>query len=311
MHEELAPLLRFDVTEQQDGVTLRDVLRRDYGCSRTLLSRIRQDGVIAINGQEAMMWHLLSQGDEVEILLPERASPGVVPENIPIEVIYEDDDLLILDKQPGIVVHPTKGYPRGTLANAIAYYWRQQDLNITVRPIHRLDRETSGLILFAKNAYTDQHLSDQATSGRMKKFYWAITEGAIQPPSGVIDLRIGIAACPDLREVSPKGRVAVTKYATLEDWSDYALLEVELLTGRTHQIRAHLSYLGHPLLSDTRYGASPTPLMERVALHAKRLSFYHPLRKERLTFEAEPHPDMQQAIDALKEKSGGKRPGIK
>lgn len=302
---ELVRLLGFTVSRERDGATLRDLLRRDYGFSRTLMSRIRQDGYITINDDEAMMWNMVSTGDQVEIFLPESPSPGVVPEDIPIDVVYEDDDVLVLNKPPGLVVHPTKGHPRGTLANAVAYYWKQLGLRITVRPVHRLDRDTSGLLLFAKNAYADQHLSEQLTTGRMKRRYWALTEGVIQPAEGTIELRIGIASDPDLREVSPRGQVAITRYRTLETWEHHCLVDIELLTGRTHQIRAHFSYLGHPLVGDGRYGASPTELLQRTGLHAKELSFYHPVKRERITLATELPQDLHRALEALRSGHSG------
>lgn len=298
----LVRLLGFTVSSERDGMTISDVLRRDYGLSRTLMTRIRQEGRITINGDEAMAWTLVVSGDRVEIWLPESPSPGVVPEAIPIEVVYEDDDVLVLNKPPGLVVHPTKGYPRGTLANAVAHYWKEKGMAITVRPVHRLDRDTSGVILFAKNAYADQHLSEQLTTGKMKRRYWALAQGVLRPPEGTIELRIGVSSDPDLREVSPQGQVAITRYRTLEAWEGHCLMEVELLTGRTHQIRAHFSHLGHPLVADEQYGAQPTGLLGRTGLHAKELSFFHPTQRVRVTKTTELPSDFQAALAKLREK---------
>jgi 23S rRNA pseudouridine1911/1915/1917 synthase len=306
MGTELTKLLAFTVEAERDGATLRDVLKRDFAFSRTLMTRVRQDGQVTVNGEETALWHLLTTGDEVAIFVPERPSPGVVPEPIDLVIAYEDDDVLVINKPPGLVVHPTKGHPRGTLANGIAYYWQQRRLRITVRPIHRLDRDTSGLLAFAKNAYADQHLSEQLQSGRMKRRYWALAEGVIEPVEGTIDLRIGVAEDPDLREVSPRGQEAVTRYRTLESWQRHCLLEIELLTGRTHQIRAHLSYLGHPLVGDVRYGAQGPELMPRTALHARELSFFHPVKRRRISLSTELPADFQQALDTLR---GGDTPG--
>lgn len=298
----LVRLLGFTVPNERDGLSIGDVLRRDRGLSRTLMTRIRQDGRITINGDEAMAWTLVTGGDQVEVWLPDSPSPGVIPEAIPIDVVHEDDDVLVLNKPPGLVVHPTKGYPRGTLANAVAHYWKEKGMAITVRPVHRLDRDTSGVILFAKNAYADQHLSEQLTTGKMKRRYWALAQGVVRPPEGTIELRIAVAKDPDLREVSPQGQVAITRYRTLETWERHCLMEVELLTGRTHQIRAHFSHLGHPLVADEQYGAQLTELLGRTGLHAKELSFFHPTQRVRVTLTTELPSDFQAALAKLRAK---------
>lgn len=298
----LVRLLGFTVPDERDGLSIGDVLRRDRGLSRTLMTRIRQEGRITINGDEAMAWTLVTGGDRVEVWLPDSPSPGVIPEAIPIDVVHEDDDVLVLNKPPGLVVHPTKGYPRGTLANAVAHYWKEKGMAITVRPVHRLDRDTSGVILFAKNAYADQHLSEQLTTGKMKRRYWALAQGVVRPPEGTIELRIAVAKDPDLREVSPQGQVAITRYRTLETWECHCLMEVELLTGRTHQIRAHFSHLGHPLVADEQYGAQLTELLGRTGLHAKELSFFHPTQRVRVTLTTELPSDFQAALAKLRTK---------
>jgi len=198
-----------------------------------------------------------------------------------LAVVYEDDHLLVVDKPAGILVHPVGNSGEVTLAHGIAHHLLQAGVQTRVRPVHRLDRDTSGLLLVARSAFVHQALDRQLRDHEVRRSYLAFVSGVPSPAEQVVDAPIGAhPRHPHLRAVVASGGArAVTRFAVRETFEGAAVLEVELETGRTHQIRVHLAHIGHPLLGDVRYGAAPRPLA-RQALHAARLSFQHPLTKQ-------------------------------
>ena len=290
---------RHIVTSEDDGKEVRQITREYFDFSARLRNRIKREKLTMKNGAYAEGWHKVSEGDVISITLPGEHS-NFPPENIPIDIVYEDDDLMVINKQPGIVVHPTKGHPAGTIANALSNYMEQSGDIFKIRFVNRLDRDTSGLLLVAKNAYCQNHITDQMRKDLIHKRYIAIVRGTMDSESGTIDLPIGRPDPEDIRRgVIADGAPSVTHYQVLEHLKDHTLVELLLETGRTHQIRVHLSHIGHPVAGDTLYGEEDAGLIGRQALHAAGLSLIHPITKEPVEFEAPLPDDMREAIRKL------------
>ncbi|TCL61550.1 23S rRNA pseudouridine1911/1915/1917 synthase [Hydrogenispora ethanolica] len=249
---------------------LQEYLKESAGLSARSLRKYFFKGLILLNGRKAHSQAALRPGDRVAVFpLPEEIG-SLIPEPLPLEVVYENDDLLIVNKPAQLTVHPVKGITAGTLANRVAYYFLSRGIHSKVRPVHRLDHGTSGLVIFAKSAPSQAILTQALANHAIGRTYYAVVHGRPQSDSGLIDHPIGVRN--GRRMVLPDGQPAKTHYRTLERFQDAALLELELETGRTHQIRVHLRELGHPLLGDPRYGI-PTSLIKRPALHAGKISF--------------------------------------
>ena len=290
---------RHIVTSEDDGKEVRQITREYFDFSARLRNRIKREKLTMKNGESTEGWHKVREGDEISITLPDEHS-NFPPEDIPIDIVFEDDDLLIVNKQAGIVVHPTRGCPTGTIANALSHYMEQTDRIFKIRFVNRLDRDTSGLLLVAKNAYCQNHITDQMRRGLIQKKYIAIVKGDVSSDSGTIDLPIGRPDSNDIRRgVIESGAPSITHYRVLEHLKDHTLVELLLETGRTHQIRVHMSHIGHPVAGDTLYGGEDPEIIDRQALHAAALSLIHPITKEPVTVQTPLPDDMQEAIKRL------------
>lgn len=261
------------VSERDDDRLLRDVLRDTVGLSQRLLHALKFQGSITLNGIPVTVRARVRQGDQIVLVLPELAEQRVIPEELPLHPIHEDEDLLIVNKPAGMIVHPVPPEPKGTLANAIAWHWQSQGLNQPVRVVTRLDRDTTGLVLVAKNALTQHYYS--TVPGALSKHYLALLCGCPDTTGGVIDAPIAInPENPVTRRIDQAGKPAQTAWKLIECRAKYCLVQAELLTGRTHQIRVHFAALGHPLLGDAQYGGA-SDLIARQALHCHRLQLRH------------------------------------
>ena len=276
--------------------------------SRTQIQRLIKEGRVLVNGRSAKANLRLVGGEAVQLDLPPVEETELLPEDIPLDIRYEDKDLLLINKPAGMVVHPAIGHPSGTLVNAVLGYCHDlAGVGGEKRPgiVHRLDMDTSGLILVAKNDKALHHLQEQFKNRTIHKAYLALAEGQVQPPSALIDAPIGRdqrqrKKMTVIRNRSAKSRPATTEYDTHTTFDDYTLLNCILHTGRTHQIRVHLSYIGHPIVGDTVYGRrKPTMPIKRQFLHAARLIFKRPSDETPLQFEAELPPDLQKALETL------------
>ncbi|MFM9327614.1 RluA family pseudouridine synthase [Paenibacillus mesotrionivorans] len=297
--------ITYIVPEGDDGLELKAILRRRMALSRKLLSRIKltEEG-ITVNGERRYTSVRVKTGDVVEVRMEEEDSEDILPQDLPVDVIFEDEHLLIVNKPAGTIVHPTTGHWSNTLANGVVHMWQQRGLRIRFRPVHRLDRETSGVLAIAKNPYVHQHISEQMKAGKVEKEYTALVRGHMEHPEGTVDAPIDRNPdSPHYRIVTPSGYPSVTHYRVVEQLEDAAVLAIRLETGRTHQIRVHMAHLGHPLIGDAMYGIPEDRESYpggRHALHASRLGFIHPVFRTPLVFEAPLPADLEALLSRLR-----------
>jgi 23S rRNA pseudouridine1911/1915/1917 synthase len=292
----LEELLQFTATEREAGKTIRDVLQKQYGVSRRLLVRAKYQGEITKNGVPVFVTERLEPGDRVSVSVPADELETVQPEPMPLAVRYEDDDIMVVSKPAGLVVHPTGTHTGGTLANGVVAYWLARGETRKFRPVNRLDKDTSGLLIVAKNQWAHEQFSRMQKERQLKRTYQAIVHGEVSQEKGTVDAPIGLRDDSIItREVRSDGQTAVTHFEVLARGGGISWLELTLETGRTHQIRVHMSHLGHPLLGDDLYGGS-RELIGRQALHAVKLSFTHPRCKRPVELAEPLPPDMHRLI---------------
>lgn len=267
--------------------------------SRTHAQKLITGGFITVNGRPAKPSLKLNIGDNVAIAIPPEPPSPLAPEDIPLNIVYEDADLLVVDKPAGLAVHPAPGHPGHTLVNALLNYLPGlAEYADSLRPglVHRLDKDTSGLILIAKNRPVQTNLSEQFKSRSVAKFYQVLVKGRLTPDSGIIEAAIG--RDPHHRQrmaVVARGREARTEYRVVRYIGGYSLLEIKPATGRTHQIRLHLAAIGFPVVGDATYGVK-SPHLSRQFLHASKLGFRLPSTSQYVEFESPLPPDLQQAL---------------
>lgn len=293
MREEL---IRFTADDADAGQTVRDVLQKRYGVSRRLLVRAKFNGLITRNGALVFVNEQVQTGDEIAVLVDEEETEAVLPEEMPLTIRYEDEDLMVIAKPAGLVVHPTGNHPAGTLANGVVAYWQKRGEKRRFRAVNRLDKDTSGLLIVAKNQWAHEQFSRMQQERRLTRIYQAIAEGIVRPDAGVLDHPIGLAENSFItRQVREDGQKAVTHFRVLERGDGMSHVELRLETGRTHQIRVHMSHEGHPLAGDDLYGGART-YIGRQALHAAQLAFVHPRTGMEMKW-SEPLPaDMQHLL---------------
>lgn len=283
--------------------------------SRARWQQLIRAGGVRVNGVARKPNHRLAAGDRVEFDAPPPPAPiALTPEAIPLSVLYEDADVLVINKPPGLVVHPAVGHERGTLVNALLHHCADLDgIGGEQRPgiVHRLDQDTSGVMVVAKNETAMRRVGNQFRNREVRKEYQALVWGCPEPPQGRIETRIGRSSGnrKKMSARAPGGRPAVTHYRTVEDYGPVSLLAVRIETGRTHQIRVHMAYIGHPVVGDAMYGRGrrdplPAPA-ERQMLHAATLAFTHPTTGDRLEFVAPLPDDMRRLIAALRAQRTG------
>ena len=277
--------------------------RQDIGLTRSRLRQLIDGGDVLVNGEAAKPAHRLRPGDSVLVTVPPPRPSVAVPQDIPLTVVYQDADLVVIDKPAGLATHPGPGHHDRTLVNGLLALCPDiQGIGGEIRPgiVHRLDKDTSGLMIAAKTESAHHNLSLQIKDRAVEKGYLALVEGAPAQDSGVINVPIGRDPRRRTRmAVTADGRQSRTGYRLLERAGRYTLLELRLHTGRTHQARVHLAWVGHPLLGDTVYGKR-SPLLPRHFLHAHRLAFSHPATGQALEFSSPLPPDLEEALYAAR-----------
>jgi 23S rRNA pseudouridine1911/1915/1917 synthase len=287
--------MKWTIDNKNEGKLLRDFLRNEQGFSRRILKSLVYDGgSILVNEKEVSLRHVIKSGDMITIKFPEELKGiNLQPEYIPIDIIYEDEFLMVINKQAGISTLPSLNHPNNTIANGVLYYYEKNNIPYTVHVVTRLDRDTSGLLLIAKHRYSHSILSASQKKGRLNRNYYAIIQGMLQEKQGTIDANIGRKDGSIIeRTVRHDGQRAITHYHVLKETTLYSLLSVRLETGRTHQIRVHFSHIDHPLAGDDLYGGKKD-VINRQALHCYSLGFEHPQTKEWMTFTTELPEDMK------------------
>lgn len=291
-------ILEYLTDHEADGLRIEQFLRRK-GYSRQCLARIKQTpGGARVNGEARYLNQRLTAGDRLRILLSEEhCSEKIVPVKLPLDIVYEDEDLLVVNKPAGMPTHPSMNNYTNSLANALAWYYEEQGEPFVFRCTNRLDRDTSGLTLVAKNMLSSCILAQMTKNKEIRREYRAIVRGNVEPPEGTIDAPLSRKPGSIIeREVDLQhGERAVTHYRIVEEKNGYSLAALVLETGRTHQIRIHMKYLGYPLIGDYLYN----PDMERIsrqALHSYRLSFIHPITGRQMEFTEELPEDMRRAF---------------
>lgn len=290
----------YKVAQEHNGLTLENYLKEILQYSGRKIQKLTRQKGIFLNGKSVFLQKKISTADTIRVLVSEDTAYGVHPEQGSIEILYEDEYVLVLNKPPRQLVHPTGQTASGTLANHLAYHFAGQGIVSTVRPIHRLDRDTSGCVLFAKDGRSQFILEQQLTANELKRTYWALVKGIPVPSSGTIDLPIGThPTMPNRRAIHAQGERAITHYQTLNTFlpASASLLELQLETGRTHQIRLHLAHLGYPIIGDGMYGVR-SPLISRQALHAHSLTFHHIKANQEITVQAPLPADFSQALSS-------------
>lgn len=292
--------------EAEDAGTRADVfLAAKLGVSRSNMQKLLEDGRVKRGEKIIKANYKVRAGEMFVVDIPEPEPIEAVPENIPLDIIYEDDDVVVLNKARGMVVHPAPGNYTGTLVNALLYHCSNlSGINSAIRPgiVHRLDKDTSGIMIVAKNDAAHISLSQQIQSKNAVRTYLAVVRGNIKTDSGTIETQIARDKTDrkKMAVVKEGGRDAITDYEVLERFGKYTLVRCKLRTGRTHQIRVHMEYLGYPLVRDPKYSPMKTPFgIKGQALHSHTLEFTHPRTGERMKFEAPLPEDMHKIITRL------------
>lgn len=269
---------------------------------RSQLKNLINDGHVTVNGQPVKPKYKVQSGDKISLVKPEPQLLELTPENIPLDIVYEDDDVIVVNKPQGMVVHPAPGHPNHTLVNALLYHSPLSTINGTFRPgiVHRIDKDTSGLLMVAKNDLAHQSLAEQLRNKINQREYLALVYGQIKEDEGTIDAPLGRNPQDRKKQAVVKGgRHAVTHFKVMKRYDNFTLVKCILETGRTHQIRVHMKYIGHPLVGDPLYGPRKVVGKDGQFLHAALLGFKHPRTGKELVFEAPLPENFQKMLDKL------------
>jgi 23S rRNA pseudouridine1911/1915/1917 synthase len=283
----------------ETGITVKEILINRLGISGRLLKKLEKSKSILLNDKIAKINQITGNGDIITIIMEDEEEKNI-PQYIPLKIIYEDSDLIIINKQPNIVVHPTKSHVDGTITNGLAYYFKKSNIKKKVRFVNRLDMDTSGVLVAAKNPFGHQQMAKQFDNNMVEKGYLAVVEGVVKDNEEVIDSPIGKDEEDSIKNtVIDNGKKAITKLKVIERYSNFTLVELKIVTGRTHQIRVHLKSIGHPIVGDTLYN-KPSEFINRQALHSYMLKFKPPRDDKFITVKAELPDDIKSLIESIK-----------
>lgn len=289
--------IKLIITEKTIGRIDKVLSEELIAYSRSQIQQWLKDSLVRVNNKVVKANYKVQPADEVIIQLPKPKMMVVSPENIPLDIVYEDQDVVVINKPQGMVVHPSAGHFKGTMVHALLYHIKDlSSINDVIRPgiVHRIDKDTSGLLIVAKNNQAHEALAKQLKDKTILRKYIALIHGEVPHEQGTIDAPIGRSKTNrKMQAIIKDGRSAVTHFKVLEKFTGYTLIELQLETGRTHQIRVHMKYIGHPVAGDPVYGPKKTLKGEGQFLHAKVLGFTHPTTHERMVFEA-PLPEIFQ-----------------
>lgn len=306
--------MTYTVKSDDKGKRLDAYVAEATELSRSAAAKLIESGDVTVNGKKSEKKYPVKENDEIAVVIPEAEEYEAQPENIPLDVVYEDSDIIVINKPSGMVVHPAPGNYTGTLVNALLYHCKDSLSGIggVMRPgiVHRIDKDTSGLLVVAKNDQAHRALSEELGYHGIEREYHALVRGGFKESSGTVDLPIGRHPIDRKKMAVIKSgenaREAVTHYEVIRAYGQITYLKLKLETGRTHQIRVHMSYLGHALLGDEVYASTKTlfekqhaPLFDGQILHAKKLSLTHPRTNERMTFECELPDNFKKLIEIL------------
>lgn len=274
---------------------VKEVLKAKFQISDRLLTKLKHNKRIYLNGKTCYVTASLSPDDKIEVDLDfEEESDNIVPTKINLDIVYEDEALIIVNKPAGIPVHPSQTHYEDSLSNGVKYYFNVIGLSRKIRPVNRLDKDTSGLVIFAKNEYIQEALIRQMKMAKFKKEYIAFLDGIVEENSGTINAGISRKNSSIIeREINENGEIAISHFEVLKRFENYTKVKYTLETGRTHQLRVHSKFIGHPILGDSLYGKA-CPLIKRQALHAYKITFIHPISKEKIILETKLPKDMEQ-----------------
>lgn len=276
---------------------LRQILKQEFNISDRLLLKLKHNKKIYLNNEPVFIDHKININDVIDILIDfEEDNSNIVPKKMHLDILYEDEYMLILNKPSKIAIHPSCNHFETSLSNGVKYYFDTINLKKKIRPVNRLDKDTSGIVIFAKNEYIQECLVKQMKNNEFKKYYIAFVNGFLENKNGVINLPIVRKESSIIeRCVSEYGNNAITNYFVITELNNMSILYISLETGRTHQIRVHVSYMGHPIIGDSLYGKKSNSI-DRQALHACKICFIHPITKEFINIEADLPKDMENLI---------------
>ncbi|HFI0517522.1 TPA: RluA family pseudouridine synthase [Streptococcus suis] len=293
-----------EIKVETGGVRLDKALSELTELSRSVANDQIKAGQVLVNGQVKKAKYTVQEGDIITYQVPEIEEIDYVAEDIPLDIVYQDEDVAVVNKPQGMVVHPSAGHTSGTLVNALLYHVKDlSGINGVLRPgiVHRIDKDTSGLLMIAKNDEAHTKLAAELKDKKSLRKYWAIVHGNLPNDRGVIEAPIGRSEKDRKKQaVTAKGKDAVTRFQVLERFGDYTLVELTLETGRTHQIRVHMAYIGHPVAGDEVYGPRKTLKGHGQFLHARTLGFTHPRTGEVVDFTAEAPAIFQDTLEYLR-----------